>query len=138
MVLNATATVTTPSVIGEFGKAFNGAGAHVISRTRLGDRKGGRAFWAVGSKISTKAQGCERSWRLKLQSWGKARLSSAVRAEAFELFCRPCCGWRLGTGALKQGSDIRVNAGVWGLRENYHWWIIWVINQNAGTGSRGS
>ena len=70
MIPNAAEADTTLSVIGEFGKTFSGAGAHII-RT-LGDRKGGRAFWEVRDKISTKAWRCERP--VKLQRWGKARV----------------------------------------------------------------
>lgn len=53
MKSNAAEADATSSVIGEFGKTFSGAGAHIIRTS--GDRKGGRAFWEVRNKISTKA-----------------------------------------------------------------------------------
>ena len=52
MIPNA-AEADATSAIGEFGKIFSGAGAHIIRTS--GDRKGGRAFWEVRNKISTKA-----------------------------------------------------------------------------------
>ena len=51
MIPNA-AEADATSAIGEFGKIFSGAGAHIIRTS--GDRKGGRAFWEVRNKISTK------------------------------------------------------------------------------------
>ena len=129
MIPNAAEADTTLSVIGEFGKTFSGAGAHII-RT-LGDRKGGRAFWEVRNKISTKAWRCERP--VKLQRWGKARVRIYdVRAGASDSCAGPRWGWGLGTDALKQGSDIRFDVGAWGLRERCHWWIIQMMNQNTG------
>ena len=44
MVFNAAAAVTPPSVIGEFGKAFNGAGAHMISKDKFRRQERGKGI----------------------------------------------------------------------------------------------
>lgn len=71
-------------MIREFGKAFSGVGTHMISRTRLGHRKGERASWVVG--IKTSARGVN-AMATKAVEVGQSQVRSHLRyAEAFELY----------------------------------------------------